>query len=125
MSSISNFSQLNIDSLPGKPKIWQKDRILIALDANKKLGEKAKKYFLASDLSSAVENNSFKKLTDVSVPLSGKKINFNQGIQIGSWILAWNDNSSTSPSLINNSTSTSPFTSILNFLAPDNFFSWR
>jgi len=110
----SNFSQLNIDSLPGKPKIWQKDRILIALDANKKLGEKAKKYFLASDLSSAVENNSFKKLTDVSVPLSGKKINFNQGIQIGSWILAWNDNSSTSPSLINNSTSTSPFTSILN-----------
>ena len=61
----SDFVQLDIDSLPGKPKIWQADRILIALDANKELGEQAKHYFLAPNLAS-IEDSSFKKLTNIS-----------------------------------------------------------
>jgi len=113
-----NFSQVNIDSLPGKPKFWRKDRVLIARQAdNKEGGKEAKKYFLSPNLSSLATNNSFQHLTDIVAPLSGKKVVFSQGVKIGSWILAWNSpssesqiNSPNSPST-NNSTSPSPINS--------------
>ena len=102
-----NFSQVDIDSLPGKPKFWRKDRILIALQAdNREGGQEAKKYFLSPDLSSLAASNSFQHLTDIVAPLSGKKVVFSQGVKIGSWILAWNS-PSPEPQVINNSNSSS------------------
>ena len=104
LSGGATFPKVDIDNLPGKPKIWYQDRILIATTENKSQGEEAKELLLTPDLSSAISEKKYPLLSNISVALSGKSIVFPQGVQIGSWIVAWHQTISTTA---NNSTPTS------------------
>jgi len=84
-----DFSELDITSLPGKPKIWTNERILMASEGG---GEKdlLKALLTAEDLSSAVEGFDYSVVEPVPVPLSGKNVNFENAIKINGWIFQWN-----------------------------------
>ncbi len=100
LNKSSSISQLNLDSLPGKPKLWRADRVLLATASqNRHQGEEAKRYFLSNKnkLSSLVKNSKSSIKSNITIPLSGKKISFTHGIEIGNYLLAWNDKSSFSP----------------------------
>jgi hypothetical protein len=94
----SAFKDLDITSLPGKPKIWTKDRILIKTGVG---GDKEllKELLITENLSHAFEGVEFEKTEPEEVLLSGSKfpqlnvrgsVEFEHAIRIGNWIFQWN-----------------------------------
>ncbi len=85
------FSQLDIASLPGKPKIWAKDRILI------KTGEggdnQLLKDLLETETPCSLLNNKSYETTDAKpAPLSGSSVKFDNAIKLKGWTFQWNGN---------------------------------
>ena len=83
------FSQLDIASLPGKPKIWAKDRILI------KTGEggdnELLKDLLGTETPCSLLNNKSYETTDAKpAPLSGTSVKFDNAIKLKGWVFQWN-----------------------------------
>ncbi len=83
-----DFEKLKITKLPGRVKIWCKDRILISLSRrgdNKIL----KELLTTQDISSFLKKNKFKKISPQPVEISGGIINFKNAIKIKGWIFQW------------------------------------
>jgi len=83
------FSQMDIASLPGKPKIWAKDRILI------KTGEggdnELLKDLLETETPCSLLNNKNYETTDAKpAPLSGTSVKFDNAIKLKGWVFQWN-----------------------------------
>lgn len=106
------FKDLDITALPGKPKIWANNRILIKTD-NSGSNELLKKLLLADDIPSALEGTNYKVVDPEPVPLSGSEVRFEHAVQIDGWLFEWNgkgvsgqaqQNSQASGSNSNNST---------------------
>lgn len=87
--SSTEFARVDITALPGKPKIWANDRILI------KVGEAGnneilKKLLVTSDIPSALEGVEYKIVEPEPAPLSGSEVKFEHAVQIAGWVLQWN-----------------------------------
>ena len=80
-----SFDNLNISSLPGKPKLWRDERILIKESGNKNL-----KNLLFENLDYVLENLEFEIIQPQQVALSGQNIEFEHAIRVDGWILQWN-----------------------------------
>jgi hypothetical protein len=92
------FEDLDITSLPGKPKIWTNDRILIKSGAG---GDNAllKELLTAENLSHALEGVEFEITEPEEILLSGIRFpqlgargsaQFEHAIRIGNWAFQWN-----------------------------------
>jgi len=88
-SSSVSFQKLDINSLPGKPKIWTKDKILMRIKPGK-TSNSLKDFVITEDISSVAQKINFKKVNPQSVPLSGSSIKFENAIQVDNWIFQWN-----------------------------------
>jgi len=88
-----DFYDLDINTLPGKPKIWINDRILI------KTGEKTdntttlKNLLTTNNIPSSVKNVNYSIIEPEPVALSGKYIYFNNAIKTEGFIFEWNGDS--------------------------------
>jgi len=84
-----DFEELNLSALPGFPKIWTKDKILIktGLGGDSKI---LKNLLKNENLSEVLENVNFEKIEPKKIPLSGKYVEFENAIKIGNWIFQWN-----------------------------------
>ncbi len=86
-TSIS-FENLNLTSLPGKIKIWTKNRVLISeVGGNSELLKEA---LITENLSSFLENIEFEEIEPEDIQISNGKIEFSNAIKLGDWILQWN-----------------------------------
>ena len=86
--SFQDFKDLNIANLPGKVKIWTKNRVLIAGQEGNNAD--LKKVLLERDLSDALRNINFTKIEPVAVEISRDKIVFEHAALMGDWRLQWN-----------------------------------
>ena len=88
-NSSSVFKELDITALPGHPKIWHKQKILI-----KKSSQSASKVLnqliIEEDLSQVLENIKYEKISPFKVSLSGRSVEFEHAIEINGWIFQWN-----------------------------------
>ncbi len=83
-----DFADLNITTLPGKPKIWKAERILIKTGEGGD-SELLKELLLSEDLSSILEKTEYKKIVPLAVQLSGKSVKFENAIELDGWIFQW------------------------------------
>ena len=87
-SSIS-FEKLNLTALPGKPKIWKGERILIYSEGggNSSL---LKELLIAKNVSSILEGKKYEFIEPKAVALSGRYVKFDNAIKVNGWIFEWN-----------------------------------
>jgi hypothetical protein len=94
----AGFADLDLAGMPGKPKVWAKDRILI------KTGEGGnnpllKELLIVENLSAVLLEADFQAVTPEPVLLSGarfpqlnvmQQVEFEHAIRIDNWIFQWN-----------------------------------
>jgi len=88
ISGPSDFSDLDLTALPGKPKIWKDGRILIKTDGGNN-NELLKNLLTASNISSILEGVNYKVVEPQPVALSGRSVTFDNAIQLDGWIFQW------------------------------------
>ena len=91
------FMQLDIVSLPGKPKIWANNRILIK-DSPGGDNNVLKKLLTADDITSALKDLNYVVINPEPAPLSGREVKFKHAIQLNGWIFEWNEERTIVPS---------------------------
>ncbi len=87
--SAISFGDLDLTSLPGKPKIWGNKRILISIDGSGD-NELLKNLLTTENISTILEGADFEEIEAQPVQISEAKINFEGAIKIGGWIFQWN-----------------------------------
>ena len=87
--SCQDFNDLDLASLPGYPKIWHQEKILIKMGPEGD-GKLLKKLLVGDNLPEILEGAEFKAIEPIEVGLSGKDIKFDNGILIDDWIFQWN-----------------------------------
>ena len=86
-SSIS-FKELDLNELPGKPKIWRNERILIKTRGGEDV-EVLRKLLLTDNISLAVKGVDYEVIEPEAVALSGRNVYFDNAIQLDGWIFQW------------------------------------
>jgi len=84
------FKDLNLDELPGKPKIWHGQRILIKDKLNDAAGN-VKELLTAENVETVLSKFSHEEVKAEEVALSGSSVKFKKAARIGGWVLQWND----------------------------------
>jgi len=82
------FNDLDLTDLPGKPKIWTDERILIKTSGGNE-NELLRNLLTSSDLSSVLNGANYKVIEPGPVALSGKNIYFDNAIELDGWIFQW------------------------------------
>ncbi len=99
-SSVS-FENLDIASLPGRPKIWSSNRVLISSGGGGD-NEILRELMTNEDISSVLSRVDHELIAADQVQISGSKITFDNAVKLGGWVLQWNEgdgNSTNSPGL--------------------------
>jgi len=89
LDGLIDFNELDLTSLPGKPKIWAKDRILISSGGGGR-NEILKELLTTSDIPAALEKVNYTIIEPEPAPLSGSYINFDNAVELDGWIFEWN-----------------------------------
>jgi len=80
------FSELDLNSIPGKPQIWARNRVLV-----KNTGQPADDKLLKELVTCEQLDGRLTFVEAFDIPLSGGKIEFNKAAAVGGWTLLWND----------------------------------
>ncbi len=84
-----DFNNLDIVSLQGQPKIWRNERILLKVSDSKD-NKILKKLLTTNSINSVIKGINYNIIEPSPIPLSGKKIYFDNAIQLDGWIFQWN-----------------------------------
>jgi len=97
-----DFADLDIASLPGRPKIWEGERILISTGGR---GDNAvlRNLLTSKELSAVLENVEFEIIKPQTVTFSGKNVFFENAVKIDGWIFQWNEEEITGSNITGNS----------------------
>jgi thiol-disulfide isomerase/thioredoxin len=87
--SSQDFNDLDLTSLPSYPKIWYQEKILIKMGP-KGNGELLRRLLIDDNLPDVLQDTEFKIVEPIEVVLSGKTVEFDNGISIDDWIFQWN-----------------------------------
>ena len=85
----SSFEDLDITTLPGIPKIWKNEKILMSSGGGGN-NELLKSLLTAENISQVLENEPYEIIEPQAVPLSGAEVNFDNAVKISGWIFQWN-----------------------------------
>ncbi len=88
-----SFENLDLTSLPGKVKIWTKDRVLISGENGD--NEILKNILTTENVSSFLEDFDFEETGLEPVLISGGQVEFKNAVKIGDWTLQWDEKSDT------------------------------
>lgn len=86
--STAAFNGLDLSSLPGRPKIWAKERVLISSEGEAD-STLLKELLTAEDISRVLEGREFETIDPQPVPLSGRNIEFENAVKINGWAFEW------------------------------------
>ena len=84
-----DFDNLDITSLPGFPKIWHQEKILIKTGSRGD-NELLKELLFNDNLNEILEGMEFEEIQSLRISLSGKYVGFENAIKVGDWIFQWN-----------------------------------
>ncbi len=82
------LAELDLTRLPGAPKIWTKDRVLIHGEGGD--DKLLKRILLEDDLSKILQDVRFEKVEPEPVVISRAQLDFEYAVKIGHWRLQWN-----------------------------------
>jgi len=85
------FENLDLTSLPGKPKIWKGERVIAAV-GEKNLNQVMINSLLKDNLSEVLAGLEFEPVESKEVALSGSSVKFDNAIKIDGWVIKWNGN---------------------------------
>lgn len=80
---------LDFNSLPGYPRIWHQEKILIKAGP-KGDGELLRKLLIDDNLPEVLKGAEFKIIEPIEVAIPGKNVEFDNAILIDDWIFQWN-----------------------------------
>ncbi len=88
-SGPESFNETRLSELPGYPKIWSGNKVLIKNGAggNSSL---MKKLLSDCDIASALNGTNYQTILPEPVAISGGSISFEHAVSLGSWIFQWN-----------------------------------
>lgn len=84
------FENLSLNSLPGRPKIWTGNRILIRTSQKKTDNQLLHQLLTTKRLGWVINQHNFSKVEPKPVPLSGNKVKFDKAIRLEGWKFQWN-----------------------------------
>lgn len=91
-----SFEELDLDDLPGLPKIWANNRVLMRVGKGRETEELKsimKEFLLTDTLCKKIEEEGLNQISPQNVPLSGKNLKFSNAIELGTnWIIQYNEN---------------------------------
>lgn len=82
-----DFDSFDLIQMPGAPKIWTKNRILIYGEGGQ--SDELKKILLADDVPEALRGIEYQTVKPEPVAISQGKIDFDYAVMIGNWRLQW------------------------------------
>ncbi|MCF7878583.1 MAG: hypothetical protein K9L95_03840, partial [Candidatus Omnitrophica bacterium] len=85
---LRSFDNLNLSSLPGKVKIWHKNKVLIS-DEGRSDNNSLKNLLTLSDPSPILKEIKAETIEPKEVLISGGKIKFKNAVKIEGWIFQW------------------------------------
>lgn len=89
LTGSKSFKETKFSELPGYPKIWKGNKILIKKGAG---GNDTLLHELMTncDLSSVLNGTTYQTMDPEEVQLSGSNVKFQHAISLGSWVFQWN-----------------------------------
>jgi len=96
LTGAKNFNEINLNDLPGKPKIWYKNKIIKSLPSSNFESELVKKLLLSENMSFILKEYSWVSYSLVEpkkIPLSGGSIPFQNALGIGNSVIQWDGES--------------------------------
>jgi len=90
LQGIIDFNNLDLSTIPGKPTIWSKERVLIKTNNQQIKNDLLKELLAKENISSTLENIEYEVIEPQKIPLSGKSLTFQNAIKIENWIFQWN-----------------------------------
>ena len=85
-----DFDLLDIANLPGSPKLWHQNKILIKVREGSSDSQLLRDMLTGSDLNQVLTGKNFTIVDPMPIPLSGKSITFQNAVQLGNWYFQWN-----------------------------------
>ncbi len=85
-----SFSELDLTTLPGKPKIWRSDRILVG--SGEADNELLHTLLMTDNIAKTLNQISYTDINPKKIQLSGKEVEFDHAVKIEDWIFQWNGN---------------------------------
>ncbi|MFH1424627.1 MAG: GAP family protein [archaeon] len=86
----TEFENLDITKLSGKPKIWTSSGILLSYGDKEGDSELLKSLVLGGDVETLLNGEDYKVVEPVEVELSGSSVEFENAVQIEDWVFQWN-----------------------------------
>jgi len=83
------FEDMNITALPGMPKIWKDEKILMFSGGGGD-AKLLKGLLVSDDVLSLLDGAKYDVIKPVAVPLSGGDIYFDNAVRLEGWIFQWN-----------------------------------
>ena len=87
------FFNLNFNQLPGKPKIWIGNKVVVRKE-EKAVSSSILRKILLSDRVDAKSIPGATVVTPEAIPLSGSSVEFNRAIKLNGWMIEWRDKES-------------------------------
>ncbi len=88
------FENLNINLLPGYPKIWMNDRIAVktkpTIHSPEGVSQLVKEFLISEDPRQVFEGQPYQLKEPEAIALSGSQQEFGNAAQLDSWLLEWN-----------------------------------
>lgn len=84
-----SLGKLNLNELPGKPKVFKGEKVLIR-KGEEETDSELLRTIITGDIEEALSNKSFKSISPEPVALSGQSLNFEHAAQLNGWIVQWN-----------------------------------
>jgi len=85
-----SFADLDFNQLPGSPKIWINNKILIKNSDQIFDNKILKSLLLQNDIKTVLNNQNYNTIKPQPVMLSGGKVEFEQAINLAGWTFQWN-----------------------------------
>ena len=86
---VKRFEDIDFEKLPGSPKIWAKDRVLIKNPEGKTDNEILHKLIETDNIQLELNKTGYKKIRPKVVQLSGRKLYFKNAAEVGGWTIEW------------------------------------
>ena len=83
------FTELDLNTLPGYPKIWHKNKIAIKMGMATD-SALLKSLILEEDLSLILNGEEYTPIEPERISLSGKNLDFDNAILVDDWVFQWN-----------------------------------
>jgi len=89
LNGLNEFNSINLNDLPGEPKIWTNNKILI-FDGGGENNQILHELLTSNNISSVIKNINYEVIEPKPVPLSGRFLYFDNAIKLNGWIFEWN-----------------------------------